>query len=369
MESTKEVEFYLKNAYRALLELVKCLPEGDIAPKELAVYDYLTGEYCYCVLSTNQEEICLKIYQTAEAFVNYLEAKKESTNDFYTESALIAQEYIAVYFVPESGLSQAAQELYQEYAFKWRGYWPLFCYREQGKAEKVLWDKNLLICLSGVLERLHEMLHQKSWAEAYLRRDNQEKPLQTDSILLWDYRGAAGWQKRPLALSEIYAKLDSITYEDSFLMKKIAHKQSDEMIYEMSWFYIPIEQNIGYESYYPRYANLVNLDDGQVLFSVLGTPAADEFQIIEALTQNIAKQEKKPGYIMTADYSLWRYLEDFCAKCGINLRLIEQGFIKDRISEGFQYMLSAVDKSDKNTTVNNDRIVDLKSYRQKFDKS
>ena len=362
MEKKSDIDYYVKNAYRALAEfLAHVQPKSALASK-IAIYDYLHDRYCYVWIGENDNAFALRIYLEAEDFVNYLETACE-TDDFYSESALIGQNYTAVYLMCEEALSEKALEIYRHYAFKWQERWPIICQRKAGEAEKILWDKDILRTVCAVLERLSALFREKSWASNYLAQD---KTAHGDEILLIDYQNGV-WQKKTMSIKKLYAELAPKEFPNPFLLNRLAQKKSDGEMYEMSWFYIPVEQQTADSRYYPLYANLVNLADGRVVFSALSQPPESREQLIEQLAKKLAQMEKRPEVIVTADYILWRYLDDFCQKSGIILRYIEEGIVKARITEGFRIMLEEAGKAAR-PRHNTDKIITLQAYREKNQK-
>lgn len=329
MESTNDIEYYLKNAYRALAELLIRWPKDGLKSK-IAFYDYFQGNYCYAVFSECDGFLCLRVYPHAEAFVNFLEAEKNQADDFYYEASFIAQEYTAVYFLKEDTFSENFRKMYLPYALSREGRLAVFCKRSPGEAEKILTDKNALLNLSSIMERTRELLNQGIFSDKSFKND--------DGLILLDYQNGA-WQKKYLPYGSIYAKLKPASYDNSFFLHRIARKKSDEGIYELSWFYIPIEQYSEQGGYYPLYANLVDLASGMVIFSTLvRSKNESKKKVLDDLAQSLVKRELRVGYIVTADYGLWRQMESFCAKSKIELRYIEQGIVKERIMEGFKLM-------------------------------
>ena len=215
----------------------------------------------------------------------------------------------------------------------------------------------------AVLERLSALFREKSWASNYLAQD---KAAHGDEILLIDYQNGV-WQKKTMSIKKLYAELAPKEFPNPFLLNRLAQKKSDGEMYEMSWFYIPVEQQTADSRYYPLYANLVNLADGRVVFSALSQPPESREQLIEQLAKKLAQMEKKPEVIVTADYILWRYLDDFCQKSGIILRYIEEGIVKARITEGFRIMLEEAGKAAR-PRHNTDKIITLQAYREKNQK-
>lgn len=356
MENNTDSDYCLKNAYRALSELISVWPKDGLKTK-IAFYDYFKGAYCYAVFSEQQGFWQIRVYPQEEAFVNYLEYEKKAENKFYQQSALIFQEYLAVYFLEETALSDNFRRLYLAEAPIMDGRVAVFCARRPGEAERLLTDNDSLRCLSLIFEKTRELLLRDSWSKMSLKASE-------DTIMLLDYQETEGWQKKYLPICSIYAKLPPSEYDNPFLLRQIAQKKPDAEIYELSWFYIPIEQYTAQGSCYPLYANLVALSDGKVIFSTLvRSKEESRKKVLDNLAQNLAARSLKPGYIVTADYSLWRQIESFCAKSKIELRYIEQGIVKERIMEGFKLMYAEkeepmIEKTDK------EKIIFLENYQK-----
>ena len=356
MESANDIEYYLKNAYRALAELLSRWPKDGLKTK-IAFYNYFHGTYCYAVFSEYDGFLCLRVYPQAEAFVNFLEAEKNQADGFYYESSFIAQEYTGVYFLKEDTFSENFRKMYLPYALSREGRLAVFCKRSPGETEKILTEKNALLNLISVLEKTRELLSQGALLDESGNND--------EGLILLDYQNG-GWQQKYLPYGSIYAKLKPVEYENSFFLHKIAQKKSDEGIYELSWFYIPVEQYSDEGGYYPLYANLVDLADGRVIFSTLvRNKNESKKKVLDDLAQSLAKRELRVGYIVTADYGLWRQMESFCAQSKIELRYIEQGIVKERIMEGFKLMCAPNKQTeDKN---NGAEIIEFGDYyHEKF---